>query len=216
MILRATREIRQGEEICMPYRLPHPDNAVTQGELQKIWGFKCDCSLCRVEAATPGQEKRQRSELIGKAMEFLSKNKLKEGVKMNKKMIDQAARMHERLATTYDEKRFDKMPRPGLVGLGMWLCEAYIGKEDYTKVIEYSMRLLCDMGFVVRVDGDQLDVARDFCCLEVRSVGAATYAAKAYKAKGNVIISRKMEALAREFYETLNGEIRGFDDRYVL
>ena len=215
MILRATRDIKQGDEICMPYRLPHPDNAVTQGELQKIWGFKCDCSLCWVEAATPGKEKKQRSELIGKAMEYLSKNKLKEGVKVEKRTIDQAARMYERLEKTYDEIKFDKMPRPGLVGLGMWLCEAYIANEENTKVIEYALRLLRNMGFVVKVDGDHLDVEREFCCLEVRSVGVAAYAAKAYKAKGNNAISEKMEALARELYEVLNGEIRGFDDRYV-
>ena len=215
MILRATRDIRQGDEICMPYRLPHPENAVTQGELQKIWGFKCDCSLCRVEAATLGKDKKQRAELIGKAMEFLSKNKLKDGVKLDRKVIEPAARMYERLEKTYDEKKFDKMPRPGLVGLGMWLCEAYIGKDDHTKVIEYALRLLRNMGFVVKVEGDHLDVEREFCCLEVRSVGAAVYASKAYKAKGNTAISQKMEALARGFYEILNGEIRGFDDRYV-
>jgi tetratricopeptide (TPR) repeat protein len=215
MILRATRNIKQGDEICMPYRLPHPDKAVTQGELQKIWGFKCDCSLCRVEAATPGKDKKQRTELIGKAMDFLSKNKLKEGVKMDKKTIDQAARMYERLQKTYDEKKFDKMPRPGLVGLGMWLCEAYVGKDEHTKVIEYALRLLRNMGFVVKVNGEDLVVHREFCCLEVRSVGAAVYASKAYKAKGNTAISQKMEVLARDFYEILNGEIRGFDDRYV-
>jgi hypothetical protein len=97
MIVRATRNVKQGEEICMPYRLPHPDNSVTQAELQKIWGFKCDCSLCRAEAATPGIEKKQRQELIGKAAEFISKNKPQDGVKFDKKTIEQAARLYERL-----------------------------------------------------------------------------------------------------------------------
>ena len=36
IIMKATRDINKGEEILMPYRLPHVDNNVTQEELQNI------------------------------------------------------------------------------------------------------------------------------------------------------------------------------------
>jgi hypothetical protein len=216
MVVRATRNVKQGEEICMPYRLPHPDNSVTQEELQKIWGFKCDCPLCRAEAAAPGKDKKQRQELIGKATEFMSKNKSQDGVKFEKKTIDQAARLYERLEKAFDSKKFDGMPRPGLIGLGSWLCQAYSSNDNHTKSIESSLRLLRDLGFILRIENDELRLERHQCLLEIRSVEASVYAAKAYKAAGNTVAGRKMTELAQGLYEILNGELRGFDDRFGL
>jgi hypothetical protein len=216
MVVRATRNVKQGEEICMPYRLPHPDNNVTQEELQKIWGFKCDCPLCRAEADTPGKDKKQRQELIGKATEFMSNNKSQDGIKFEKKTIDQAARLYERLEKAYDSKKFDGMPRPGLIGLGIWLCQAYSGNDNHTESIESSLRLLRDLGFILRIENDDLRLERHQCLLEIRSVEASAYAANAYKAAGNTVADRKMTELARGLYEILNGELRGFDDRFGL
>ena len=216
MVVRATRDIKDGDEICMPYRLPHPDNSVTQEELQKIWGFKCDCILCRAEAASPGKDKKQRIELIAKAMDFTNKNKPEDGVTVDKKTIEQAARMYERLEKTYDSKKFDNLPRPGLLALGLWLCQAQTSANDYAGVIKSSNLLLRDLGFFVQSESDAVVVSRQYCLLEPRAVDAAIYATKAYRSTVNDKASQHTAGLAREFYETLNGEMRGFDDRYGL
>lgn len=200
----------------MPYRLPHPDNTVTQEELQKVWGFKCDCPLCRAEAATPTKDKKERAELCSKAMDFTTKNKAKEEVKFDKRTIEQATRMYERLEKTYGSKKFDSMPRPGLVALGAWLCRAYNNANDHDKGIAVSIRLLRDLGFVVQPNIDSITVDRQHCLLETRAVEAAVYAAQAYKSAGNSKASEHLIALAKEFYEMLNGEMRGFDDRYTI
>jgi hypothetical protein len=78
------------------------------------------------------------------------------------------------------------------------------------------MRLLRDVGFILHVENDGLRVERPQCLLEARSVEASVYAAKAYKATGNTVATRNMTEFARSLYEILNGELRGFDDRYGL
>jgi tetratricopeptide (TPR) repeat protein len=216
MAVRATRDIKVGDEICMPYRLPHPDNSVTQEELQKIWGFMCDCTLCRAEAASPGKDKKQRAELIAKATEFTNKNKHKDGVTFDKKTIEQAARMYDRLEKAHDSTKFDNLPRPGLLGLGLWLCHAYTAANEHDEVAKSSNRLLRDLGLLVRTESDAMAVHRKYCLLEPRAVDAAVYATKSYRAMGDDKASQYMAGLAREFYQTLNGEMRGFDDRYGL
>lgn len=215
IIVRATRDIKEGDEICMPYRLPNPDNSVTQGELQKIWGFKCDCSLCRVEAATMAREKRTRTETVERAAELLSKNQIKEGAKADKKAIEQATKMYDKLEKTYDTQKFDHMPRPGLVGLGLWLCQAYASNENHDKLLKCALRLLRDLGFDVSAEKGQLSVKRDNCLLEPRVVDAAMFVANAYGAKGGLKTSDQVLELAKSFYEILNAEMRGFDERYA-
>ena len=199
----------------MPYRLPHPDNGVTQGELEKIWGFRCDCSLCRIEAATPSKDKKLRVELIDKVKAFLAQNKQKNGVKFDKKTIDQAERLYDRMEKTYDSKKFENMPRIGLVGLGSWLCLAYSGNEISAKIIQSALRVLRDLGFVVEIKGEDMRLTRDNCVLEPGAVDAAVHAAKAYK-EHDIAVSKLIEGLARSLYQTLNGEMRGFEERHGL
>ena len=49
LTLRATRDIKEGEEITISYG-EYVDQAEKQQALYRIWGFKCDCPVCEAES----------------------------------------------------------------------------------------------------------------------------------------------------------------------
>lgn len=46
----ATRDILPGEEISVTYLDPLQARARRQSKLQRVWGFRCGCALCRQQA----------------------------------------------------------------------------------------------------------------------------------------------------------------------
>ena len=209
MIIRATRDITKDEEILMPYRLPNPINAITQEELQKIWGFKCDCSICTAEASSPSFQRKKRAQLIEKATLLLKSPPNKPG-----STLAQVEKLIIQLTNTYDERKFENKPRLGLVAPGLWLCQAYKEQAQHKKILEAATGLLRNLGFVVMIKGTTVDVERNHCLVEGRAMDAAMFAAHALRATGKGEAARQMEDLAKGLYLVMFGEMRGFEDRY--
>lgn len=197
----------------MPYRLPHSLNAVTQNELRKMWGFYCDCGICTAEAK-PSPNIRHRSQLIRDASAFLSSHTLALQNNTNRRDIAQAEALFSRLRTTYDDRIFERNPRLGLVDLGLWLCEAYDRNGLHDKLDKAAIGLLGDLGYVVVLAGQKLDIDRRYCHCVSTAIEAALYAAKAHRIQGDAAIEKQTEEFARGLYWMMNGETREFDDKY--
>lgn len=61
LTLRATRHIDEGEEITISYG-EYVDQAEKQQAMSRVWGFKCECSICDAESqATTGKYTTQLS-----------------------------------------------------------------------------------------------------------------------------------------------------------
>ena len=214
MIIRATRAIAKDEEILMPYRLPNPVNTATQEELQKVWGFKCDCSICTTEASSAPTQRKKRAQLIEKAATLLKTPPPNKPVGSSSSTLAQVEKLLVQLANTYDERKFENKPRLGLVAPGLWLCQAYKEQALHDKLLETATGLLRNLGFVVTINGQGVDIERSHCLVEGRTMDAAMYAVHALRAKGEGKAARQMEDLAKELYLLMYGELRGFEDRY--
>lgn len=215
MILRATRDISKGEEILMPYRLPNADNAVTQSELEKIWGFKCDCQLCQTEAKAPPSQRRQRSQTVKEAEEVLSSSPISASKQAVKKSMARVERLMEKLEKSYDADTYEKQPRLALVPPGLWLCKAYACHGDWEKVKQSSFSLLRNLGYVTTASGDgkKLSLDRAHCLLVDDAISATILGLWAAEHLQNAAHKDFLDGLARGLYETLNGEMSGFEDK---
>ena len=214
--LRATRDIKKGDEILMPYRLPHADNAVTQAELRKIWGFTCDCTLCAAETTVTQAQKRERKRLLGELNTLLIANPRAEDQSTASKVGDQISKRMERLETTYGKSAFDGRPRLALVAPGLWLCQVHMSKASWDKALDYALGVLRNLGFVITITDDKISVNRAFCNLVNDAVNASTYATKASQSLGREEVGRQMLVLAREWYFTLNGVMDGFEQQHSI
>ena len=209
MILRASKDISKGEEILMPYRLPEADNAVTQSELEKTWGFRCDCGICAAEAASSFSLRKQRSELLERTTTFCAANP--PSVKKN---IAQLEKLVAKLEKTYDNSEFEARPRLGLVSPGLWLCQAYKLSASPDKEITTATDLLRNLGFIVSVNGSTVDIDRRNCQVHSSAINGAMFAAHAFYKKGASDIGKQMEEFAKSLYRIMNGELRGFEDSF--
>lgn len=65
LILRATRNIPAGQEVCCWYAPPKADHSYdkTQEKLQN-WGFECSCEICTHDQQTSNKEKKKRAALL--------------------------------------------------------------------------------------------------------------------------------------------------------
>ena len=215
MVMRATRDIKKGEEILMPYRLPSVDHEVTQAELKKIWGFECDCSLCIAEQKTSRDQRQQRARLAGEMTTLLSANPVSDTQAPNDKKIAQIKKRLGGIESTYDKQAFDNRPRLALVAPGLWLCQAYHRKGQWNDVDKLALAVLRDLGFVVIITEDKIVIQRDYCHLIDEAIRASMFAIRAYQKLERANPAKQMEAFAKELYGTLNGTMRGFDEGYI-
>ena len=214
MIVRAVRDIAEGEEIVMPYRLPDAVNAVTQDSLQKTWGFKCRCGICTAETASLPSKRKYRAQLIERVRTLLSAQSSSSQQQNDKTMIGKVEQLSAKIKSTYDGKAFENRPRLGLVVPGLWLCQAYKSSGSNDKVISTAVALLQDLGFIVTITGKKVSIDRRRCQLEGTAIDAAMYASSAYHGRGDADVGRRMEEFAKNLYMIMNGEMRGFEEKY--
>lgn len=215
MIVRAVRDIAEGEEIVMPYQLPDAVNSVTQESLQKTWGFKCRCGICTAEAALLPTKRKYRAQLIEKMRTLLSAQPSSSGQQSDKAMIGKVEQLFANIKSTYDDgKAFENRPRLGLVVPGLFLCQAYKASGSNDKVICTATALLQDLGFIISITGKKVSIDRRRCRLEGTAIDAAMYASSAYHGRGDADLGRRMEEFAKNLYLIMNGEMRGFEEKY--
>lgn len=211
MIVRSTRAIASGEEILSPYVIADADNSITQEQYEKVWGFTCRCHICTLEAETPENQRKERQAAIKEAKEFFANNSPAEPTKAS---TLRAERLYERMEGTFDQNAFKDSPRLGLVDLGIWLCRAYHTTNAPKKLTAAAEALLRNLGFMITIGGQELEVRREHCHLEGSAIEAAMRAAHAYRGQGKKQLGDDFERLGSEFYVTMHGETRGFKEKY--
>ena len=206
MIVRATRAIAEGEEILMPYRLPHVDNAATQMEIERAWGFRCDCALCMAEAQSSSRQCRKRMKLTAD-LESLIKDD-------HRPPNDSPARVEAayletlcmKLEATYPMPAFATMPRLALVAPQLLLCRSYGQSGLRKELLKTASSLLRNMGYIVSLGDEGVNIDRSGCCLQQAAVEAAEYASRAFFETGQVDVGKQMEAFAASLYYTMFGD----------
>ena len=215
MIVRATGDIARDEEIIMPYRIAGSDIEKSGKLLKKTWGFECDCSVCVAESKTPVAQRKKRQKVLREVSSFLLAHKLTQQYRPGDAVVNRATQLYKDLEKAYDGKHFEKVPRAGLVDLGIWLCQAYSTAATIQRSLDTAEKVLSCAGFHVDVQKGILSVERIRASLDSHVIDAAVYAAHAHFYQGRRELGKQYEDFARKLYGTLYGELRGFDERYT-
>jgi tetratricopeptide (TPR) repeat protein len=120
MVLRATRPIGAGEEIVHSYDESSDYDARTAA-LINTWGFTCTCALCNAEKADSPALRKKRRELESEASALVARD---EAVGAKRLSIVKARRLVRSINDTYDDQRYNGLPRMALLRIEKWLTEA--------------------------------------------------------------------------------------------
>lgn len=120
MVVRAAQNIKAGEEITHSYE-ETGDYDARMASLQRTWGFKCKCKLCKAEEKDSAEVRAKRKALEKEANEFVQSNN-PSGARII--ATTKAKRMKKALEDTYDEKRFKDLPKLATRVIDHWLAIA--------------------------------------------------------------------------------------------
>ena len=120
MVLSATRRINEGEEILLCYD-ENSDYDARTAAIQRTWGFKCRCALCAAEAEDGEEVRRHRRQLEEEADAFASSQNPQSAKNI---MVSKARRLKQIIADTYDQERYEGLPRRALDTIEQWIKAA--------------------------------------------------------------------------------------------
>lgn len=153
LISRATRDIREGDEIFHQYV---PGKALPDArsrQLRDRWGFECDCGLCVGERRSPEAMQARRRELLA-AVEKLCSKKLPGKELMPDATIRGVDRLMRQLEEAHEQEVYEGLPRLTLIYPCNWLVAAHRGRKNHSKVIKYASKVLRNFGFKVPEEED--------------------------------------------------------------
>ncbi|KAJ0163839.1 hypothetical protein CTA2_2277 [Colletotrichum tanaceti] len=120
MVLRALRAIDRGEEILHSYDESAGYEA-RRGALRTTWGFECGCALCAAEATDDDGVRRRRRALADEADDFVSTTHWTGAKRI---AIARAQRLARDIDATYDDNKYDGVPRLASARVREWLAKA--------------------------------------------------------------------------------------------
>lgn len=210
MIMHATRDIKQGEEILMPYRLPDVDHDATQAELKKIWGFACDCVLCVAEAKSSQSQREVRLRLNTQNWDFLDTNVLQKLEATKEKELTRLTKRKEHIAKTYDNGAFEGIPRLALANVTFYLSHVYHAKSRWANLVQSALDALEAHGLEIHTSEQELTVFHRQVHLVRDTVELAMLAKTAYRKLDQPQLADQMQTFAGKLYQTLYGTLQGF------
>ncbi|KAK2014522.1 tetratricopeptide [Colletotrichum eremochloae] len=120
MVLRALRPIKKGEEIFHSYD-ESADYETRQKALMTTWGFECGCALCAAEKTDDEKLRKKRSSLANDADDFVNTT---HWVNAKRIAISKAQRLAREIDATYDDKKYQNLPRLASERIREWLAKA--------------------------------------------------------------------------------------------
>ncbi|TDZ74843.1 putative protein lysine methyltransferase SET6 [Colletotrichum trifolii] len=120
MVLRAARPIRKGDEIFHSYD-GSADYEARQRALATTWGFECGCELCGAEKTDDEKLRRRRRTLVDEADDFINTTHWTNAKRI---AIAKAQRFARDIDATYEDKKYEGVPRLGSERIREWLAKA--------------------------------------------------------------------------------------------
>jgi hypothetical protein len=217
MIVRANRDIPQGEEITTFYDAVTGKYEDLKMSLRRS-GIDCSCELCVAEKGWNGH----RSPLLDGADSFEKAEPpvavanppmpaLTARTVPASQLINQVKLYVEQIEETYPLEFFGNVPRIGLAKRHGWLMKAHATDPICVK---YAHSVLDDHGFKIRVDVGRSKVHIDRSCIimttEVVDAFLCMGIIYEYGSTGMMALSREMNRLGAEAYCILNGSEVGY------
>lgn len=225
LICRATRDVKEGEELFQQYVPVKTLVDVRNEEFKEGWGFECHCGLCEGERRSSPQKLEKVKESMLALEKFLDK-KPSSGtnkgtpiivpdatIRTVDKMMRQLEDLHE--AEVYEALA---LPRLTLVYPCNWLVDAHRAKKQWGKVVKYSLKVLRNFGFTavprdedpnkLTVDWDPREIytsSGEASLMAVHVVASLRRLAEAYAALGHKDLAEKCTEAARFGYTMVTG-----------
>ncbi|KAL2350363.1 hypothetical protein BJ546DRAFT_925583 [Cryomyces antarcticus] len=210
IILQATRDIPKDTEITLAYVEPETDVRERRRMLQRQWNFRCDCSLCIVQAKQSDTIQNKRLTLKQELSADFEQNQRPAGLSDDD--ILRLEELTQLVKGTYDTTSDE--PRLALVSPLLWLAAAYSSRRDHSKRLEHALAAVRSLGFVVDISSSGVTVNSSNGLLTLQAIDALMHASRAYDGKGERAVARNLECVARRFYVICFGECRGFEEMY--
>jgi tetratricopeptide (TPR) repeat protein len=105
MVLRATREIKAGDEVMHTYVQVNSDFAGRGKSLLEVWGFVCDCGLCVAERGDEESVREKRRRLEREAEALMDE---KGGSRL---AVMKIRKLGREIEGTYTGKRWEGLPK---------------------------------------------------------------------------------------------------------
>lgn len=210
LISRATRDIKEGDEIFQQY-VPVKPLADVRGKLfEEGWGFSCGCALCAGERASPAAKLAKRRELLD-AVEKLCNKQIPGRELIPDAKIRSVDKLARQLEEAHEASVYDPIPRLALIYPCHWLVAAHRGRKNYGKVVKYSMKVLRNFGFTVPDESEVWDPRGIFTgsgnatLMTVHVVASLRRLAEAYTALGHKEMAERAVEAAEFGYMLITG-----------
>ncbi|KAK4897638.1 hypothetical protein LTR27_004784 [Elasticomyces elasticus] len=134
MVLRATRDIAQGEEVLHAYVLPSFGVAERRMRMEAVWGFRCDCKLCETDIKESEEVRERRAaaeEEAGRLANDIVTHLADAAQRSN--IIRQAERLYARLKGTFDPALYEGLPRGGMTPIQAALAQVYCLRGEQSR-----------------------------------------------------------------------------------
>jgi hypothetical protein len=105
MVLRATREIKAGDEVVHTYVQVDSDFEGRRKSLLEVWGFVCDCGLCAAERGDEESVREKRRKLEREAEALMDE---KGGGRL---AVMKIRKLGMEIEGTYTGKRWEGLPK---------------------------------------------------------------------------------------------------------
>ena len=201
LTLRATRSIKEDEEITISYG-EFSDRAEKQRALHRIWGFKCECKLCKAEARDTNDTLNRREALRARISAPLP-------AKLDAAVVSDSKALVTDAEATYTEYVDQTLPH-------LVVAEAYSRLfAIYSKLLNFDAAekaLLSMLKALAVLDltsaGDVVPLGGN---LEEITVTNVLLLADLQKKADQDKVAQRLEEFAQKVYLTLNGDMSGFE-----
>ncbi|CAK1365100.1 unnamed protein product [Cercospora beticola] len=201
LTLRATRTIKEDEEITISYG-EFSNLAEKQRALYRIWGFKCECELCRAEG-------RDTEDLLNRREALRARVSAPLPAKLDAALVSDSKALVTDAEATYAEYDDNTLPR-------LVVAEAYSRLfAIYSKLLDFDAAekaLLSMLKALAVLDlssaGEVVPLGGN---LEEITVTNVLLLADLQKKADQEKVAQKLEEFAQKVYLTLNGDMSGFE-----
>ena len=209
LIVRAARDIPEGEEISINYIENESGVQERQKAFYSEWGFNCKCTFCEIEAAEPQKVQDKRQELVEKALKFDAY--FKQSVKINSGMAPLIT-LIKGIEATYSKPEFIH-PRVPLLSPTHILQAFLVRAERPADVFFLAKQALNGLGFKITTKKGKVVIERyGYMCYPVIRMFVHVITAGAMA--GDLLTAILWRDVAVKVYEVLAGERESFFDAY--
>ncbi|KAG0133126.1 hypothetical protein HOY82DRAFT_517586 [Tuber indicum] len=210
LIVRAARDLSEGEEITINYMENESGVQKRQKAFLSEWGFECKCTMCEIETAEPQGVQDKRDELVEKALKF--KVYLKQSTEKIESGVAPMIKLIKGIEATYTKPEFIH-PRVQLLSPTHILQTFLVRTERPPDVFFLAKQSLNGLGFKIATKGGRVVIERyGHMCYPV--VNLFVHVVTAGAMMGDLLTAVLWRNITIKIYEVVVGEKESFFDAF--